>query len=172
MKEGTSRAGKALRAYRLKKGKTQQQLSFDLFSSRELITKMERGERKIGPEVTERIEDPFVALERAGEYAKAFGAMKLDGLAVDLNRTTTYLKTKEELQEALDQLSKTDVTRAPKFVEPHEIQNIDKALQECIDVVTAVHNFVAVVCDEYNLPVTEVWNRHTNKLVARKYVLS
>jgi len=76
------RAATAAKEARKQIGKTQLQLSMDLFESREAISQQENGRYRVQPNVaryfTEKHNDPWVALEAAAEYT-GWGPVKLDG---------------------------------------------------------------------------------------------
>ncbi|RDY70286.1 XRE family transcriptional regulator [Halobacillus trueperi] len=168
-----SKAGRMLRERRMNEKKSQQQMSMDLFQSREYITKQESGERKIAPATahhfTKTYNDPWLGLQAAFEYT-GIGITKLDGPAVDLHRTAVQAKLEEELGEAIEAMNKAKLTNRPEFAKSYELQDIEKSAREFIDVVHASTTYVATICQEYNISWTQLWEDHHRKLQSRGYV--
>jgi hypothetical protein len=98
--------------------------------------------------------------------------VKLDGEAADLHRTTVTMKTKEELREALESMidASKNLTVNPRCVEKIEMEVIEKSLQECVDAITALNHYVAVVCKEYGISWSKVWKQHKVKLIQRRFI--
>ncbi|WP_281659099.1 helix-turn-helix domain-containing protein [Halobacillus sp. Cin3] len=170
-----SKAARMMKATRVQSGKTQQQLSMDIFQSREYITKQENGERKIPPSTlqhfTKTYNNPWLALEAAKEYT-GWGVTKLDGPAVDLHRSSVREKAIEELQEAIEAMQKVTLTKQPSFTQSFELQDIEKSAEEVIDVIGASTAYVATLCEEYGLNWNQLWENHYRKLQSRGYVMS
>ncbi|QAS52837.1 helix-turn-helix domain-containing protein [Halobacillus litoralis] len=173
MKE--SKAARMLKEGRVQSGKTQQQLSMDMFQSREYVAKQENGERKIPPSTlqhfTKTYNNPWLALEASKEYT-GWGVTKLDGPAVDLHRSAVREKAMEELREALEAMEKVHLTRNPSFAQSFEIQDIERSALEHIDVIGASITYVATLCEEYGLSWTELWKNHERKLQSKGYMMS
>ncbi|QAS52414.1 helix-turn-helix transcriptional regulator [Halobacillus litoralis] len=169
------KASRMLREARLKEGKSQNQMSMDLFQSREYITKQESGERKISPATahhfTKKYNDPWLGLQAAFEYT-GIGITKLDGPAVDLHRTAVKSKLEEELQEAIEAMNKAKITNRPEFTQSFELQDIEQSAREFIDVIHASTTYVATICQEYNISWPQLWEDHHRKLQSRGYVTS
>ncbi|MEH7223894.1 helix-turn-helix transcriptional regulator [Bacillus sp. JJ1566] len=169
------RAAKAVKEARHDAGFTQQQLSFEIFESREAVSQQENGRYKVQPNITNYFasehNNPWVAMEASAEYMN-WGPAKLDGEAADLHRTSVLLKTQEELEEALKavDLAAKKLSVNPKQVQEFEIQIIEKSILECIDVITASNHYVAVLCKEYGLSWTKMWTKHKLKLIQRRFL--
>jgi transcriptional regulator with XRE-family HTH domain len=171
----TGRAATAAREARKQIGKTQLQLSMDLFESREAISQQENGRYRVQPNVAQyfanKHNDPWVGFEAASEYF-GWGPVKLDGEAVDLHRTTISLKTKEELEEALEAMLEASkkLTVNPQSIDQIEINVIEKSVHECVDAITALNHYVAAICKEYGISWVKVWTQHKMKLIQRRFL--
>ncbi|MGG3846705.1 helix-turn-helix domain-containing protein [Aeribacillus composti] len=167
------RAATTAKEARKQIGKTQLQLSMDLFESREAISQQENGRYRVQPNVaryfTEKHNDPWVALEAAAEYT-GWGPVKLDGEVVDLHRSSVTMKTREELTEALEAIESVCVANHPKSIRDFDKQHLEEALLQAIDAIVALTHYVAVVCSEYRLPWKDMWEKHRMKLKSRGYV--
>lgn len=166
----------AAKLARKETGLTQQQMTLDeYFGSRESVSSQENGRYQVQPELgryySEKHNDPWVAMEAAAEYT-GWGIVKLDGEAADLHRTSVSLKTREELKEALEAVmdASKNLTVNPKCVERVEIAVIEKSLHECIDAITALNHYVAVICKEYGIPWAKMWTQHKIKLIQRRFI--
>jgi transcriptional regulator with XRE-family HTH domain len=169
------RAATAAKEARKQIGKTQLQLSLDLFESREAVSQQESGRYRVQPNIAkhfaEKHNNPWVALEAAAEYI-GWAPVRLDGEAADLHRTSVLLKTQEELEEALESMlaASKKITKNPKCVEAIGKEVIEKSLQECIDAITALNHYVAVICKEYGISWQKVWKQHKLKLIQRRFI--
>lgn len=172
MKNG---ATKALREGRKEAGLTQEQLSMKLFTSREAVRDQEIGASNVQPYTTkyfaEEHNNPWPAINAAGTYT-SWGVTQLNGEAVDLHRTNVSSVTMEELEEALDAVSKASrkLKSNPNTIEHFDIQMIEKAIQECIDAITALTHYVAVLCKEYGISYVKMWAQHKLKLISRRFL--
>lgn len=170
------RAAKAAQAARKEAGFTQLEMTFDgFYGSRESISQQENGRYQVQPELSkyfvEKHNNPWVAMEAAAEYV-GWGPAKLDGEAVDLHRTTVTMKTKEELEEALSAMIETSrkLTVNPQSIQQTDIALIEKSVHECIDAITALNHYVAVICKEYGISWVKMWTQHKMKLVQRRFL--
>jgi transcriptional regulator with XRE-family HTH domain len=165
----------AIRAKEARKenGLTQLQVSFDLFSSREAVTKQETGEYRVQPHTTKYYEDvhnnPWVGMEAAAEYV-GWGTGKLDGPNVDLYRSSVYLKTIEELKEAIEHLEGICLANPPHSMEDFKKEKLKEAIIQCMDAVVALNHFIAVVCKEYGFSWAKMWLKHKTKLIAKGFM--
>ncbi|WP_176142523.1 MULTISPECIES: helix-turn-helix domain-containing protein [Halobacillus] len=154
-------------------GKSQQQLSIDMYQSREYISKQENGERKIPPAATKhfigKYNDPWLALEAANEYI-GWGILQLNGPAADNHRSSVRLKLEEELNEALESIMKVKVAKNPEYVQSMEFQDIRRSAMEVTDVIHASVIYLATVCETYNVSWLQLWEEHHTKLRSKKYV--
>jgi transcriptional regulator with XRE-family HTH domain len=167
------RAATAAKEARKQISKTQLQLSMDLFESREAVSQQENGRYRVQPNLAkyflEQHNNPWVALEAAAEYT-GWGPTKLDGEAVDLHRCSVALKTKEELEEALQAIEKVCVANKPKAIKEYDKQELEKVVQEAIDAIVALTHYVAVICIDYGLSWIKMWKQHRTKLKSRGFV--
>jgi DNA-binding XRE family transcriptional regulator len=167
------RAAKAVKEARQETGFTQQQLSFEIFESREAVSQQENGRYKVQPNITNYFanehNNPWVAMEAAAEYIN-WGPVKLNGDCVDLHRASVTLKTKEELEEALEAIKKAKVFNNPQSIQDFEKKDIEKSIHESIDAITALTHYVAVLCKEYSISWVKMWTQHKVKLIQRRFL--
>jgi hypothetical protein len=170
------RAAMAAKTARREAGVTQLEMTFnDYYGSRESISQQENGRYQVQPELSsyyvEKHNNPWVALEASAEYV-GWGPVKLDGEAADLHRTTVTLKTKEELEEALESLRQASrkLTTNPKAMDPADMEVIKKSILESIDAITALNHYVAIVCKEYGVSWARMWTQHKLKLIQRRFI--
>jgi len=170
------RAAESAKFARNQAGMTQLEMTFDdYYGSRESISHQENGRYQVQPELgryfAEKHNNPWVAMEAAAEYT-SWGIVKLDGEAADLHRTSVLLKTQEELEEAMDSIlaASKKLSVNPKCVEVYEKEVIEKSLHECIDAITALNHYVAVVCCEYGVSWAKIWTQHKVKLIQRRLI--
>ena len=169
----STKAENLLKRTRKKYGITQEKLSQESYQSRQSISMQECGERPINPStattITEKYNDPFVAMEAAAEYI-GWGISVFDGKAVDLHRASMLMATKREVKEALEKLKELPVAENPSAVKEFEKQNIKEALIEQAEASTFIENNIAVLCKEYGFNWTEVWDSAKKRLKARGYL--
>lgn len=167
------RAAKAAKSARKDIGLTQLQLSLDVDYSREAVSKQEHGEYRVQPELakhyTANHQNPWVAMEAAHEYT-GWGPVKLDGDIVDLHRSSVKAKAIEELHEAIVAIEKMDVINHPKSLASFERQDIELAMEEVVEAITASNHLVAVLCEEYDFRWDKVWENHTKQLISKGYL--
>ncbi|MED2945471.1 XRE family transcriptional regulator [Bacillus swezeyi] len=166
------RAQKALKNARKDAKLTQQQMSMDdeLFLSRESVSHQECGRHKVQPEVaqyfTEKHNDPRAAIEAASEYA-GWGPLILDGETADLHRVNLLVQSKIQMTEALESLQNSvdHISVNPKTLS--DTRKIEKSIQECLDVITALTQLIVVLCKEYSISWMKMWGKHKMKLLTR-----
>nr|WP_289038210.1 XRE family transcriptional regulator [uncultured Allobacillus sp.] len=168
-----TRAQQLLKRTRKKYGVTQEKLSQETFQSRESISMQENGSRKINHTtartITEKYNDPFVAMEAAAEYI-GWGISVFDGKAADLHRASMVMATKREVREALEKLKDLPIAENPSAVKEFEKQNIKEALIEQAEASTFIENNIAALCNEYGFNWTEIWDSARKRLTARGYL--
>lgn len=165
--------GNYMKQLRTDNKESQQQWSIDIGVSRETISAYETERARvpddIAKKVTERFNDPFLGLAAASEYT-GWGPKKLDGDSVDLHRCAVAMKTEEELKEALQAIANVQLATKPSSLQAYEQQALEKAIMECIDAITALTHYVAVICKEYGFSWVTMWTKHKVKLVARGFL--
>lgn len=153
--------------------KTQQQFAFDLGVVRETVSKYENGRTSIPQDISkklvEKYDDPKFVMTVRNAYTGT-GPVWLDGPNVDLHRCSVKEKTIEELQEALDHIQNTCVSKPLRNAKLFELQEIEKMLVEAVDAITALDHLVAVVCKEAKISYKELWQRHYRKLATANYI--
>jgi DNA-binding XRE family transcriptional regulator len=167
------RAANAVKEARKNANMTQQQLSFELFESRESISHQENGRYRVQPNISkyfaEKHNNPWVALEAAAEYT-GWGPVKLDGEMVDLHRASVAMKTKEELTEAIEAIESVCVANHPRSIRDFDKQHLEEAILQAIDAIVALTQYVAVICIEYGFSWLKMWQKHRAKLQAKGFI--
>lgn len=165
--------GNYMKQLRTNNKESQQRWSNEIGVSREAISAYEteraRLPEDVAQKVTERCNDPFLGLEAAAEYT-GWGPKKLNGDSVDLHRCAVAMKTEEELREALQAITNVQLSSRPSSLQAYEQQALEKAILECIDAITALTHYVAVICKEYGFSWVNMWTKHKVKLVARGFL--
>lgn len=167
------RAANAVKEARKDANMTQQQLSFELFESRESISHQENGRYRVQPNISkyfaEKHNNPWVALEAAAEYT-GWGPVKLDGEVVDLHRASVAMKTKEELTEALEAIESVCVANHPRSIREFDKKQLEEAILQAIDAIVALTQYVAVICIDYGFSWFKMWQQHRAKLKAKGFI--
>ncbi|KYD24582.1 helix-turn-helix transcriptional regulator [Parageobacillus toebii] len=167
------RAANAVKEARKDANMTQQQLSFEIFESRESISHQENGRYRVQPNISkyfaEKHNNPWVALEAAAEYT-GWGPVKLDGEMVDLHRASVAMKTKEELTEALEAIESVCVANHPRSIREFDKQRLEEAVLQAIDAIVALTQYVAVICIEYGFSWFKMWQKHRTKLQSKGFI--
>jgi DNA-binding XRE family transcriptional regulator len=167
------RAANAVKEARKNANMTQQQLSFEIYESRESISHQENGRYRVQPNISkyfaEKHNNPWVALEAAAEYT-GWGPVKLDGEVVDLHRASVAMKTKEELIEALEAIESVCVANHPRSIREFDKQRLEEAVLQAIDAIVALTQYVAVICIEYGFSWLKMWQKHRAKLQAKGFI--
>lgn len=163
--------GKTMREIR--GGQTQQQMAMELNISRELISKIETGERSISPDISQammkRKENPWFAIALRNEYTKT-GPIKLNGPNVDLHRSSVREKTIEEVSEVLTALQNISFAKPFNSFSNWERPQLEHLLEEAVEAVTAIEHLIATVCEDANISYLETWDKHYIQLQAKGYV--
>jgi DNA-binding XRE family transcriptional regulator len=171
MKRG--RAANAVKAARKAANMTQQQLSFEIYESRESVSHQENGRYRVQPNISkyfaEKHNNPWVALEAAAEYT-GWGPVKLDGEVVDLHRASVVMKTKEELNEAMQAIESVCVANHPRSIREFDKQQLEEAILQAIDAIVALTQYVAVICIDYGFSWVKMWQKHRAKLQAKGFI--
>lgn len=170
------RAARAARVARQEAGITQLEMTFDdYYGSRESISQQENGRYQVQESLaqyyTEKHNNPWVGFEAAAEYT-GWGPVKLDGEAADLHRTSVSIKTNEELEEAIEAIRVASKKMAinPQHIESSDRKEIEASIHECIDAITALNHYVAIVCKDYGISWVKMWTKHKMKLIARRFI--
>jgi DNA-binding XRE family transcriptional regulator len=167
------RAANAVKEARKDVNMTQQQLSFEIFESRESVSHQENGRYRVQPNITkyfaEKHNNPWVALEAAAEYT-GWGPVKLDGEVVDLHRASVAMKTREELTEALQAIESVCVANHPRSIKEFDKKQLEEAILQAIDAIVALTQYVAVICIDYGFSWFKMWQQHRTKLKTKGFI--
>lgn len=166
------KVGKVLKTLRGKM--TQQQMALDFNVSRETISSYETERANVPKDVSQKLmakyDNPWFAMTLASEYTGGAWVRKLDGQYVDLHRSSVALKTREELHEVMEALSKVCFVNHPASLNDYKRQEMEEALIQAIDAIVALNHLIAVSCEEYGFSWNHLWDRHAKKLVANGYI--
>ena len=159
------------------KGLTQKELGKIGRVSPKTVSAIKTGRRNAAKDVlyswAEKLDNPRIYLEMVREAAGGvYGTRWLDGENVDLHRTSVFIKTGEELREALEALKSTErlIINNPNRTEEVEKAQIKEALLQCLDARVAIDTLVAVKCETYGISVRSLFLEHQHKLEQRGYV--
>lgn len=167
--------GLALRESREIKHITQKTAASMGYCSYKLISAIERGERQISIDVlgrlTNEMDDPRLYMEAANEITGGvFGVPWLNGDCVDLHRSSVKEKVSEELQEALNAISKVRIYNNPNKITPEQLNSITESILEVIDVYIASAHYIAIMGREYGLSVKDLFEEQRQKLIKNGYL--
>lgn len=159
------------------KGLTQKELGSIGNISPKTVSAIKTGRRNAAKDVlyswAEKLDSPRVYLEMVREVGGGvYGTRWLDGENVDLHRTSVFMKTSEELKEALEALESMEkyIINHPNRIGEDEKVQIKEALLQCLDARVAIDTLVAVKCDTYGLSVRSLFYEHQHKLKQRGYI--
>lgn len=166
--------GERIQEARLASELTQEQLALDFHLSKQMVSHVERGRRKLPkdvmPKAIETLDCGFVAVAAASEVTGGAWVTKLDGDHVDLHRSSVRAKTEEELHEALNAISSVCVANHPSGMKEEDRRQLEEALIQAIDAITALTHYVSVICRDYRFSWNKLWKIHRSKLKARKFI--
>src|SRR5690606_24273561 len=95
---------------------------------------------------------------------------KLDGECVDLHRSSVKAKALEELEEAIEAIRGFDAVNKPGDVTPERREEIiDGLMMELLGAENAIETLVSVVCEEYGISVSEVYERFNKRMQDKGY---
>lgn len=164
--------GPALEEVLKRKGVTRGQVGAAAHVDGSLIGKIVKGTRKPSQEVmsstVEHFDDGQLYIAAAGEVTKGASVPWLNN--VDLHRSSVHLKTLEEIQEALDSLMKAPITKTKEQLVDADMKQIKLTMMECVEAITALTHYVAVLCKEYCFSWMGVWKEHRAYLKSKKYL--
>jgi len=167
--------GEVLREARMQLGITQEQISGIAYVSPKTVSAYETGRRTVSPEVMEvlvkELDDPRLTMEAAatvtgGVYCSPW----LDGERVDLHRASVWAKVLEELEEAMHAVGAVCLVNRPQKGDNEAIERVQESLMQLLDARVAIDHYAAVICKDFGLSITAVYQAHRRKLESRGYV--
>jgi transcriptional regulator with XRE-family HTH domain len=167
--------GEVIREARVQLGITQEDVGGIAYISPKTVSAIECGRRRIAPEVlgelVRRLDHPRLSMEAAAEVTGgAYSTPWLDGEGVDLHRVSVWAKALEELQEAAAAVGATKLVNKPERASEAERAQVHESLMQVLDARVAVDHYVAIICQEFGLSVTAVYQSHKSKLEQRGYI--
>lgn len=137
-----------------------------------LIGKIVKGTRNPSKEVmsstTEHYDDGQLYIAAAGEVTKGAFVPWLNN--ADLHKSSVHLKTLEEIREVTEALMKAPITKTKEQLLEADMKQIKLTLMECVEAITALTHYVAILCKEYRFSWTGVWKEHRAYLKSKKYL--
>lgn len=151
----------------------QQQFAEEMNVSRESISKYENERSKvpadISRELTKKYNNPQYAMTLCQEYTGT-GPIWLDGPNADLHRSSVKEKTLEELEEVINKLRETSLSKPLKNLTNFELAEVKEALEELVEAQTAMAHLMAVICMEADISYTDLWRQHYQSLYSSGYL--
>ncbi|WP_339321396.1 XRE family transcriptional regulator [Paenibacillus sp. FSL W8-0194] len=164
--------GTALDEVLKRKGETRGAAGAAAHVDASLIGKIVKGTRKPTKEVmastTRHYDDGQLYIAAAGEVTQGASVPWLNN--VDLHKSSVHIKTLEEIQEALDSLQRAPITKTKEQLAEADIKQIKLTLMECVEAITALTHYVAILCKEYCFSWMGVWKEHRAYLKSKKYL--
>lgn len=165
----------AVRDVRTKRGIRQDDIARLAHVHRTYISHVENGRVPDNPEVLRTLakELDCAWLHKALHEAVAslvFVHRKLDGEHVDLHRSSVKAKTLEELEEAIEAIRGFDAVNKPSNVTPEQREEIIEGLMmELLGAENAIETLVSVICEEYGISPSEVYERFNKRMQEKGY---
>ncbi|MNW37020.1 hypothetical protein D3C74_140510 [compost metagenome] len=136
------------------------------------IGKIIKGTRKASKPVmraaAQHYDDGQLFIAAAAEVTGGAFVPWLDG--ADLHKSTTTLKTLEEMDEAEVALQEAPITKRLDQLSPKEKQQIKVSIIEQIEAVTALLHNITMLCREYGFSFSKMFLEHRSEMKAKKYM--
>jgi len=136
------------------------------------VGKIIKGTRNPSKEVmlaaAEHYDDGQLFLAAAAEVTGGAFIPWLDG--ADLHKSSTMLKTLEEIGEAEEALNEIPITKRPDQLNQKERQLIRSSIIEQIEAVTALMHNIVILCREYGFSFSGMFREHTAEMKLKKYM--
>jgi DNA-binding XRE family transcriptional regulator len=165
--------GKEIAMARKRQGHTQEKLSLDIPASRESLAKYETNSRHLPKDlhkhISEALDDPQFFFHIWQEAAGAVSIPFLNGEFVDHHPTSMKYMVQKETAEALEQLETVCWFKPPQALSENEKQEMKKVMHEILDAAASMINLVAVLCDQYDFSMKDVFKYWKMSLRARRY---
>jgi len=166
-----------LRHIRRKTGLSQENIAYEIKTTRQYVQLVETGKRKITDDYVSKIargiDDPEFYLTVARKLTG--GVMVSPWLnGVDEHRLVGVMKFLEEVREAITAVEKIIpiVLRAQneKMLQQGEREQIEAALLEVIEAITAAENALARLAKTYNISLAALYDKHQQELIEKGYL--
>lgn len=167
--------GNVIKEAREEKGFTQKELGEASCLSHKTISAIETSRRAVTQEnlknICNELNNPMVYMEAINEVCgDAFSLQWLDGDAADLHRSSVKDKVIEEFDEAIRAIKLTKIYNMPQTCNNEDLKLVIKSIQETIDVYKGSAIYIAVMCREYGLDITEMFKIQKQKLINKGYL--
>jgi hypothetical protein len=164
--------GTALDAVLKRTGKTRNEVGRIAHVDPSLVGKIVKGTRKASTPVMQaaanHYDDGQLFLAAAAEVTGGAFIPWLD--RADLHRSATTLKTLEEIDEAEEALQRAPITKRPDQLDSKDRAEIELAIVEQIEAVTALLHNITVLCREYGFSFSQMFKEHREEMKLKKYM--
>ncbi|MEY9095375.1 XRE family transcriptional regulator [Paenibacillus sp. RC84] len=164
--------GEAIKEYRKANDLTQKDFTGMVPLDRTSLAKIEGAKRKAPKDIMRltaiATDDPRIGLAAQEEVSGGASTPWLNN--ADLNKSSVHLKTLEEIGEAYEAMKLVPITKRKDQLAEKDIHTIQTTIMECIEAITALTHYVAVLCREYTFSWIAVWKEHRRELKAKKYL--
>jgi transcriptional regulator with XRE-family HTH domain len=143
---------------------TQEQLSIELYCSREAVSKYETGQRKIPkdllPRISKTLDDPFLDISLGLEATGGVGIPVLNGEYIDIHPASMKDLVQRETDEALEHLAQLCVVKPLHLRKEQEREEVKKVIFELWDAAASIKNLAALLikkCEYSSKELDEQW---------------
>ncbi|HFK1514995.1 TPA: XRE family transcriptional regulator [Bacillus cereus] len=165
--------GKEVAMARKRKGITQEELSLEIPASRESLAKYETEKRKLPEDlrkcITEGIDDPQLFFKMWSEATGYVSIPFFNGELIDLHPASMRFMVQQETNEALKQLDTVCWFKASQARSETEMEDMKKVMYEILDAAGSMMSLIAVLCDQYDISMKEIFKYWQVSLKVRKY---
>ncbi|MCU9614123.1 helix-turn-helix transcriptional regulator [Caldibacillus lycopersici] len=147
--------GEALRHLRGEEELTQEQLAFDLNVSKQMVSHMETGRRKMQKDIAKAAlstyDVPEVAIELIYEFSGGYTSPLFNGKAIERHRLALEEFAIRESKEAIRILEEVSFIKPPGETTSDERERVGRVIDELIDAEAAINNLKAILAKEYKI---------------------
>ncbi|UOQ94062.1 helix-turn-helix domain-containing protein [Halobacillus shinanisalinarum] len=155
--------GQALKQLRARQGLTQEQVAHDLNISKQLVSHVETGRRRLHEEIARKslscYDDPIYAMNVMYEFSNGFTAPQLTGTSIEWHRLCIKEITVREMEKALAILNEVSLCKPPKEADWEERKRIASAVDELLDTEIAISNMKVILASEYSISLRKHMSR-------------
>ncbi|HDX9652513.1 TPA: helix-turn-helix domain-containing protein [Bacillus wiedmannii] len=168
--------GKELAMARKRKGIIQEELCLEIPVSRESLAKYETEKRRLPKDlrkcITEEIDDPQLFFKMWSEATGYVSIPFFNGEFIDLHPTSMRYLVQQETNEALKQLDTVCWFKPSHVWSESEKEEMKKVIHEMLDATGSMMSLVAVLCDQYEFSMKDIFKYWKVSLRARNYINS
>ena len=168
--------GQAVQKAREEAGVTQDQISLDLFHSRQMQSHIETGKRKPQKDTAKRYVDeldcPYLVMETKCEYTNGLSSPVFEGRAIDKHRMsllslaeTELIVMKKHIDEAMDALR-----MPPEHSSEEERKRIESAVIEIVEARACLENLEARLIVRFKLSIKKIYRTLKARWKSKKWI--